>query len=84
MSCKIEVDKIVGYVYPIKEQLKEAGARWNAIGKFWYVNKETDIVKVSSILEEFNNKNESMYSKCDECGAKCKKPYKLCVKCKEK
>ncbi len=27
-EVKIEVDKIVGYVYPIKDQLKAAGARW--------------------------------------------------------
>lgn len=81
-EVKIEVDKIVGYVYPIKDQLKAAGARWNPDGKFWYINEKSDVVEISSIIQEFNKKN-SMYDECEECGGKCKLPYKICVKCKK-
>lgn len=81
-EVKIEIDKIVGYVYPIKDQLKEAGARWNPNGKFWYINEKSDVVKISYVIQEFNKKN-NVYRWCERCGGKCKLPFTTCCRCKE-
>lgn len=81
-NVKIEGDYITGYSYPIKDNLKEAGVKWNNDHKKWYIDKYTDIVEVSKIINEFNEYNNELI-KCGNngCDKLKKRSFKTCWNC---
>ena len=64
---------ITGNTYPVKEQLKALGARWNAAAKAWMVSEdkaEQARALVNSTPQFAPNSNGSSYrpTKCRVCG----------------
>jgi hypothetical protein len=51
---------ILGNTYPVKEQLKQVGCRWNADRKCWMATTEEMAVKARSIVEQ-GQSNQRMY-----------------------
>lgn len=49
MAKRVEMVPIEGFTYPIREQLKELGGKWNAREKLWYV-PETATLQVFNLL----------------------------------
>jgi hypothetical protein len=84
MDCKRKVsisgDDILGYVYPIKDDLKKYRCKWDAKTKLWSLTKESDLVEVSRIINEYNEKM-GLWEKCVECSGKCRSGYTLCYNC---
>lgn len=76
----ISGDDIIGYVYPIKEELKKYKCKWDSKTKQWSLTKESDLVEVSRIINEYNEKR-GLGAICGECGKKCKSGYTLCYNC---
>jgi hypothetical protein len=82
---KIDGDNITGYSYPIKDKLKLANAKWNTNYKKWYIDKTTDIVEVSKIINEFNDyNNELVICGFNDCNKLKKRSFKTCYNCANK
>ncbi len=75
---KIEIfgDDIIGFSYPIKDKLKEAGCVWSCDSKIWRITKKSDLDKVSKAINEYNEGG-----KCDKCSGKCKTGFHICYEC---
>jgi hypothetical protein len=87
---------ISGNTYPVKDQLKALGARWNAAQKVWMISADKldqarqivagapkkEWTKTDSIAAAARKRGETP-GVCGECGARCKFPYTLCWDCKE-
>ena len=64
---------ITGNTYPVKDQLKALGARWNADAKAWMVDPEKAeqakaIVAGAGIAKPFGGQSTYRPSRCRECG----------------
>ena len=78
MAAKSNMVPITGNTFPVKDQLKSIGARWNPDDKLWMITpaklaEANSIVSAAPVL---------VPGKCSKCGATCKEPYTLCLKCK--
>ena len=51
-------DEINGNVYPIRTQLKDVKCLWNPKNKKWTITKITDMVLLSDIINEYNEKEK--------------------------
>lgn len=75
-----------GNTYPIKEQIRNAGGRWNANEKIWYV-PENVFDKLKSLLEvqvEFKHCGQ-LWEECERCGREpIYMPYGVCEHCAKK
>lgn len=91
--------KITGNTYPVKDQLRALGGRWNAADKCWEVpsDKADAAQKLvtnappaakkeltsSDIIAIAVRKRGGRPGVCSMCGGKCKYPYDECWDCKE-
>lgn len=89
---------ITGNTYPVRDQLKALGARWNKDAKGWDVpasQEQTARALVASAPREKRElsrndiiaiavrKRGGTPGVCGMCGDKCKYPYDECWDCKE-
>ena len=83
-TCAIVCDQIKGYCYPIKDDIKKCGCVYDAKYKTWNITKETDLVKLSEIINEFNDyNNELIQCALNGCTKLKKRSYKTCYQCRE-
>jgi len=82
---------ITGNTYPVKDQIKALGGRWNAERKGWEV-PESNVEKAQALVDSapiIKRKLEtSTYRKrsgtpgiCSHCGEKCNPRYPTCYEC---
>lgn len=89
---------ITGNTYPVKDQLKALGGKWNPDRKLWEVpdskwEAAEKLVKAAptdrpalsktDIIAIAVRKRGGTSGECYSCGAKCKYPYDECWDCKE-
>lgn len=65
---------ISGNTYPVKDQLKALGGRWDAASKCWQVPEEQ--AAVARVLVD-----EQPLWVCDECGCELTRPW--CADCRD-
>lgn len=88
---------LTGNTYPVKEEIKKLGGKWDADARGWdvpadkfeaataLVNKapaKTELSK-SQIIALAVRKRGGTPGVCGDCGASCKWPYDECWDCKE-
>jgi hypothetical protein len=99
MTATKDMVPVKGNTYPVKEQLKALGGRWNADQKLWMVPsiKESEAKSIVSnapvqkrkplgrldIIAIGARKQGLTPGVCASCGDKCKYPYTECWGCKE-
>lgn len=69
---------IIGNTYPIKDQLKRLGAKWDGDQKAWLV-PDTRADEARALLAAVP---AAVPGKCSKCGKPFKAPYTLCLDCK--
>jgi hypothetical protein len=74
---------IRGNTFPVKDQLRALGAKWDADQKCWTITdkKAEDARKIVAAAPPSAPR---MPGKCGDCGKACKAPYTLCWDCKGK
>lgn len=85
------MQKVTGNTYPVKDQLKSLGGKWNPDEKVWMVpdnqiNRANEIVKnAPQAKKEFTctTCTDAIAGVCSTCGYKCKYPYTECWGCRE-
>lgn len=87
-NTKTEVVAVTGNTYPVKEQLKQLGARWNPLRKAWMVTADKSdqakaIVAGAPMQRSFapssNGYRPGRRCYCEECG----EPYRKGQRCWE-
>ena len=90
---------ITGNTYPVKDQIKALGGRWDADRKLWTVPSE-QVAKANALVASAPKPERKELGRADiiaiavrkrggtpgvcySCGAKCKYPYDECWDCKE-
>ena len=77
---------LTGNTYPIKEQIRSAGGKWNPNEKVWYV-PENVFEKLQSLIpqkEEFKHCGQ-LWEECECCGNEpIYMPYGVCECCAKK
>ena len=92
----IEMKPVAGNTYPIRQQLKDMGGKWDANKKIWFVplNRLDEAVKLASGVDKqplsrtdqiaiAARRRGEQPGTCSMCGEKCKYPYTECWNCKE-
>jgi len=72
---------ITGNTYPVKDQLKALGAKWDADQKCWTIT-DKKIDEARKIVAAAPAPAALVPGKCKKCGKSCKAPYTLCWSCK--
>jgi hypothetical protein len=73
--------KIIGNTYPVKDQLKALGAKWDADGKCWTIT-DKKAAEAQKIVAAAPPAEPKVPGKCNKCGRVCNPPYTLCFDCK--
>jgi hypothetical protein len=74
---------ISGNTYPVKDQLKAIGAKWDTDRKCWTItDKKAD--EARKIVAGAPAPTPTNPGKCRDCGKACKEPYTTCWDCKSK
>jgi hypothetical protein len=87
---------ITGNTFPVKDQLRELGGKWDAANKAWLVPddvadkakaivagaKSEPMTKAQRIAAAARRRGEKP-GVCSSCGAQCKYPWTECWDCKE-
>lgn len=73
---------ITGNTFPVKDQLKALGARWNPDLKAWMVDesKAVEARRIVSGVKTQATSSKPHFAKCHECGAPSKGYYR-CYDC---
>ncbi len=71
---------ITGNTYPVKDQLKALGAKWDPDQKCWTIT-DKKIEEARKIVEAAPIQKDTP-GKCLKCGGKVKPPFKICYSCK--
>lgn len=95
----MKLTKIAGNTYPVKDQLRALGGKWNATDKCWEVptDKAGEAQKLvtnappaakreltrADIIAIAVRKRGGRPGVCSMCGGKCTHPYDECWNCKE-
>lgn len=87
---------VSGNTYPVRDQIRALGGKWNANAKAWQVPderaEEAKALVASAPKSELSRadiiaiavrKRGGKPGVCYACGSKCKYPYDLCWDCKE-
>lgn len=62
------MQKISGYTYPVRDRLKELGAKWDADDKAWYIEEEK-LEEANAIVGKKESKpRKAFHTKCPVCG----------------
>ena len=69
---------ITGNTYPVKEQLKALGAKWNQDCKAWQI----DSAKLGQAEAIVRGQTPAQAGKCSKCGTAVKAPYTICWNCR--
>lgn len=69
---------IPGNTYPVKEQLKSLGAKWDGDNKTWII-EAAKLPQAQAIVQAAPVQTPGV---CSKCGKSCKAPYTLCLACK--
>ena len=72
---------ITGNTYPVRDQLKALGAKWDVDRKCWMID-DAKAEEARQIVASAPAKVPAEAGKCRECGKACKAPYTLCWDCK--
>ncbi len=82
---------ITGNTYPVKDQLKALGGRWNPDQKSWMVPADKAdaaraLVSGAGPKATYTPSRTSSYSsyqrgKCSHCGESCSPRYRTCLEC---
>lgn len=72
---------ITGNTYPVKDQLKAIGAKWNPDQKCWTIT-DSKAEEARRIVANAPAATPATPGKCKKCGHACKAPYTLCWGCK--
>lgn len=70
--------KITGNTYPVKEQLRSLGGKWNPDEKCW----EVPANKADQAQALVANQPAVVRGKCRKCGKDCDPKYDTCYGCK--
>jgi hypothetical protein len=73
--------KITGNTYPVKDQLRALGGKWNPTEKCWEVSSDK-AAEAQKLVADAPAAAPLTPGKCRKCGAQCKAPYTLCWDCK--
>lgn len=69
---------ITGNTYPVKDQLKALGAKWDADQKAWAIDED----KAEQAHAIVANQKPQTPGICSKCGKPCKAPFTICLSCK--
>ena len=72
---------ITGNTYPVKDQLKALGAKWDVDRKCWTIT-DSKAEQARQIVAAAPAEAPATPGKCKKCGKACKAPYTLCWACK--
>ena len=72
---------ITGNTYPVKDQLKALGAKWDADRKCWTIT-DSKIEQARKIVAGAPQQQAATPGKCLKCHGPVKEPYKVCYACK--
>lgn len=75
--------KLVGNTYPVKDQIRALGGRWDAAEKAWYV-PDARADEAAALIASAPISAPATPGRCRDCGATCKAPYTSCWTCKQK
>lgn len=74
---------ITGNTFPVKEQLKAIGAKWDADQKCWTITA-SKIEEANKIVANAPPQAPVTPGVCRDCGKACKPPYTICWDCKSR
>ncbi len=73
-----QMERVIGNTYPVKDAIRELGGKWNADEKCWMVPSDKLQQAQALVVAQPAPKP----GVCSKCGASCKPPFTLCLKCK--
>ena len=73
---------VTGNTYPVKDQIKALGGKWDKDGKCWLVPEEKAAQAQALVSTGAAPKAGHVDGKCDKCGCAIDPKYTLCLKCK--
>ena len=74
---------ITGNTFPVKDQIKALGGKWDGDNKCWTV-PAAKADEARKLVANAPEQKPLTPGKCRDCGKECKAPFTLCFDCKGK